>query len=105
MSSYRQLREMLLKRLVDLGAREQKVQRDLRKLSHPDAQERAQERENDEVLEDLSELDRMEIIETRHALGRIDAGTYGVCERCGERIPMPRLEAVPFARACLECAS
>lgn len=38
-----------------------------------------------------------------HALGKFDEGTYGVCERCGQRIETARLEALPFARYCREC--
>lgn len=35
---------------------------------------------------------------------RLDAGTYGVCERCGRRIPAERLAARPSARHCVGCA-
>ena len=35
------------------------------------------------------------------ALVRLDAGTYGTCETCGERIPDERLELVPWTRFCL----
>ena len=39
------------------------------------------------------------------ALLRIDAGTYGTCERCHQPIPKPRLKALPFARLCVACKS
>jgi len=39
------------------------------------------------------------------ALERVEAGTYGVCEECGARIPEERLEARPTARHCLGCAA
>lgn len=39
------------------------------------------------------------------ALGRIEQGTYGVCESCGRDIPPARLEARPFARRCVTCAA
>ena len=39
------------------------------------------------------------------ALARIDAGTYGVCERCGEPISAERLEAMPMASTCIAHAS
>lgn len=42
--------------------------------------------------------------EIRDALARIDAGTYGVCENCGKKIPQGRLETVPYARYCVPCA-
>jgi DnaK suppressor protein len=37
------------------------------------------------------------------ALERLDAGTYGICERCGKPIAPERLEALPFATLCIEC--
>jgi len=37
-----------------------------------------------------------------HALDRVDAGTYGFCERCGKPIPLERLEARPYATLCVE---
>lgn len=38
------------------------------------------------------------------ALARVDAGTYGVCERCGSPIGKARLEARPEASLCINCA-
>lgn len=38
------------------------------------------------------------------ALTKIDRGTYGVCERCGTPIPLERLEALPWAILCIDCA-
>jgi DnaK suppressor protein len=37
------------------------------------------------------------------ALARIRAGTFGVCEACGQQITKARLEAVPWARHCRDC--
>jgi DnaK suppressor protein len=39
------------------------------------------------------------------ALAKFDEGTYGECESCHRRIPEARLEAMPAARLCIECAS
>ncbi len=39
------------------------------------------------------------------ALEKFDDGTYGICESCGVRIELARLEAVPEAAYCLECQS
>jgi DnaK suppressor protein len=41
--------------------------------------------------------------QTEHALGRIEAGTYGVCESCGKPIGKARLLAFPRATLCVEC--
>ncbi|MFQ5948319.1 MAG: TraR/DksA family transcriptional regulator [Acidimicrobiia bacterium] len=38
------------------------------------------------------------------AMRRIDAGTYGKCDLCGRAIPVARLEALPHATLCVECA-
>jgi RNA polymerase-binding transcription factor DksA len=40
----------------------------------------------------------------RAALERIDGGTYGNCEVCGDPIPLARLEAITFARHCVGCS-
>jgi len=37
------------------------------------------------------------------ALGKIDKGTYGICERCGNPISPERLEAIPYARLDVSC--
>jgi phage/conjugal plasmid C-4 type zinc finger TraR family protein len=46
-------------------------------------------------------LDRLTQVE--HALDRLDAGTYGHCERCGNPIPKARLEAFPSVTLCVTC--
>ncbi len=43
--------------------------------------------------------------EVEEAIRRMDAGTYGVCVRCGDPIPPARLEARPMATMCVACAS
>jgi DnaK suppressor protein len=39
-----------------------------------------------------------------HALARIKAKTYGICETCGQPIPVARLEVLPYAAECITCA-
>jgi DnaK suppressor protein len=39
-----------------------------------------------------------------HALARVERGTYGICESCGESIPVARLEVLPYATFCVSCA-
>jgi len=38
------------------------------------------------------------------ALDRIENRTFGQCDRCGCEISKDRLEAIPFARQCIDCA-
>jgi RNA polymerase-binding transcription factor DksA len=47
---------------------------------------------------------RERVAEVDDALRRVDAGTYGVCEGCGQPIAEDRLAARPFARRCMACA-
>jgi len=37
------------------------------------------------------------------ALTKMDLGTYGVCERCGQEIAVERLDALPWAILCIDC--
>ena len=39
------------------------------------------------------------------AIKRIEEGSYGRCEACGEQIPKTRLDAIPYAALCIQCAS
>jgi RNA polymerase-binding transcription factor DksA len=43
------------------------------------------------------------LYEIEEAMKRVDNGTYGICEMSGKPIPVPRLEALPFARYTVEC--
>jgi DnaK suppressor protein len=49
---------------------------------------------------DKSVLDQVE-----SAIARIEEGSYGRCDECGGKIPGPRLEAIPYATLCIQCAS
>lgn len=58
----------------------------------------------DRELDESLEVNAEEIVrEIDRALGRIDDGTYGSCERCGQAIPQERLAAVPYATLCVSC--
>ena len=47
------------------------------------------------------ELKRLKLIDS--ALSRIQQGKYGLCMKCGIKIPKDRLEAIPYALMCIEC--
>jgi DnaK suppressor protein len=51
----------------------------------------------------LTDRDRDKLQAIDDALGRIDEGTYGVCESCESDIAEGRLEAMPFTRLCINC--
>ena len=60
------------------------------------------ERERDLAL---SASANQAVEEIDRALRRMDIGTFGICERCGKKIAVARLEALPFAALCIECKS
>ncbi len=51
----------------------------------------------------LAENARDLLLQTGHAMARLDAGTYGVCESCGGPIGKARLQAFPRATLCMAC--
>lgn len=95
---------LLRRRLRELTERLETVEHDLDAPSDPDAEERAVEREGDEVLESLGTAGLAEIARIHAALRRIEAGTFGLCVVCGEPIARRRLDAVPHAARCRDCA-
>lgn len=59
-----------------------------------------------DVMEQQRNMAMMNTLEERQrdierALARLDAGTYGICERCGKAIAPERLEALPFVTLCI----
>jgi RNA polymerase-binding protein DksA len=48
---------------------------------------------------------REALAEVEHALDKLSQDTYGLCESCGKPIAAARLEAMPAARLCIDCAS
>jgi DnaK suppressor protein len=53
----------------------------------------------------LSAQARATVGEIDRALQKIEDGSYGLCEQCGQPIPEPRLEALPYAALCVTCKS
>ena len=92
-------------RLGELETRLLGVESALDEPVNADFEERATEREGDEVLEDLGNSGLQEIAKIKAALRRIADGSYGTCVACGEPISAERLDAVPHAARCKLCAT
>jgi RNA polymerase-binding transcription factor DksA len=101
------LRAALLDRLASLSAREARIDDRLRRdeALDPDWPDRASALAEEEVLVGLDDEARSAIDALRGALGRLEAGTFGVCVRCGEHIDEERLVALPTAATCAACAA
>ena len=68
-----------------------------------DFAEQATQLMNDEVVDGLDDLERVELEKINRALIHIQHNRYGICDECGETIPSKRLDAVPYATQCVNC--
>ena len=57
-----------------------------------------------EVRDGLDDEAATELNQINEALARLDAGEYGFCKSCGNEIGAMRLEALPYATLCIDCA-
>jgi len=86
----------------------------LRVLGQPSAErkEGSPFGKREEGADEASELEKRLALESRveeslkeveHALEKYEAGTYGLCDSCGQPIEQARLEAIPHSSLCLNC--
>jgi len=57
-----------------------------------------------EVRDGLDDEAAEELNQVNEALARLDAGEHGFCKSCGDEIGAMRLEALPYATLCIDCA-
>jgi RNA polymerase-binding protein DksA len=58
---------------------------------------------NREIDVSLEENARNVLAQIDRALQKLDEGSYGICDNCGQTINDERLEVVPYATLCVEC--
>ena len=58
---------------------------------------------SEEMASQLAELDARELHQIERALQRLKQGTYGLCEGCCCKIPVGRLNALPYTSLCIAC--
>ncbi len=102
----------LRKRLEALQAsvvdRKRRVDSDLNRESGAipaDFSEQASAVENDEALVAIQNELAIQLEQITHALQRLENGNYGVCESCKQAISEARLDVMPFANVCFQCAN
>ncbi|HMT45429.1 MAG TPA: TraR/DksA family transcriptional regulator [Chakrabartia sp.] len=105
MSSNEEIRAKLTARLDELAKRADSLEAELSRPLEADSEEQAISRENEETMEALEDAALQEIEQIRGALTRLDNGHYGACAKCGEDIAPARLDAMPTATRCINCAS
>ncbi len=100
-------RTRLEARRQELATRASRAASDLRREHEPlsaDFSEQAVQRENDEVLQGISDAAHDELLLIDRALRRVKSGDYLECSRCNAAIGASRLEAVPYTDLCADCA-
>lgn len=99
-------RSAALTRLDQLTAAATELAGEAQPLDGPDEEDMGEANgaivERDRLLA-LAAAARASLADMDAALARLDSGTYGTCAGCGERIPDPRLEALPEATHCVGC--
>ncbi|MCU0715991.1 MAG: TraR/DksA family transcriptional regulator [Pirellula sp.] len=69
-----------------------------------DVMDAAMDTAQDEISSQLVEVESRELTQIEEALARIRDGHYGECDVCDKPIPLARLQAVPYATSCIDCA-
>jgi DnaK suppressor protein len=75
----------------------------LREQTGGDVVDAALDAAQDEISSQLAEVESRELAYIERALVRIRKGSYGECEGCGNKIPLARLNALPYATSCIDC--
>jgi len=68
-----------------------------------DAADAAFDSSGEELASTLAELEAKELAQVERALRQLKAGTYGKCEACSAKIPVARLNALPYSTLCIKC--
>ena len=99
------LRKMLEERRTEIQEKLRAIRSEI-----PSYQDEVRDSEEQSVTDFAQEMDfalmemkAQTLIRIDEALQRVDQGTYGTCDECGQEIAEARLKAVPFALLCLEC--
>lgn len=58
---------------------------------------------HEEVTSQMAEVEGRELVQIEEALQRFEDKSYGLCVECEKPVPLARLQALPYARFCIEC--
>jgi DnaK suppressor protein len=100
------MRQILLKRRDALRkalAGDLSMLNELKDTAAGDLIDAALDSSYNELSSQLAEVESRELRHVEQALERIREGEYGLCERCSVKIPVARLNALPYATSCIEC--
>jgi len=100
------MRDLLIKRRDALRkalAGDLSMLKSLSDQSSGDVVDAALDAVQDEISSKLAEVESRELANIEVALERMRGGNFGVCEICNCKIPLARLNALPYATSCIEC--
>ncbi|MDA3897953.1 MAG: RNA polymerase-binding protein DksA [Desulfobacteraceae bacterium] len=98
-------KDLLTKRMEDLLSQADNTVSDMNipKDNFPDPTDRATYEADRNFELRIRDREHKLIKKVKKALDRIDHGTFGICEKCGEDISINRLQARPVTTQCIEC--
>lgn len=102
LESFRELLNERLKAILEEAGKTVKGMTNDRD-SFPDPTDRANLETDRNFLLRIRDRERKLIGKITEALARIDDGTFGICEECGEEISEERLKARPMTTLCIDC--
>lgn len=91
----------------ELSTRLARIGKDIHHREEPlsaDFAEQVVEQENLDVLHAIDHEAKIELAMVEKALRRLESNQYGSCTKCGEQIGDARLNALPYADTCINCA-
>ncbi|MEO6163259.1 MAG: RNA polymerase-binding protein DksA [Candidatus Binatia bacterium] len=99
-------RKMLSERIEELRAEAGKTVGTMdEEENFPDPTDRASMESNRNSMLRMRDRERKLIFKIQQALERLEAGAYGICEKCDEEISIARLKARPVTTLCIQCKS
>src|SRR4030066_2225265 len=99
---YREILNGKLEELLNGAEKAVNGRSDAKEENFPDPGDRASHETDRNFLLRVKDRERKLISKVKEAMERIDAGTYGTCEHCGEEIGAKRLEGRPLTTRCSE---
>lgn len=103
LDAYRKQLEIQRGDILDMLEHDLKVGQRKSDEGAEDLVDRANSAYNREFMLSLSGSEREILKEIEEALERVESGEFGSCSSCEETIPARRLQAVPWARYCIDC--
>jgi DnaK suppressor protein len=91
-----ELRKRLGMELADLGVKKTSS-------AAGDSADAAFDSSGEELASQLAEIESRELQQIERAVRRLKQGTYGSCEACDCKIPIARLNALPYSTLCIKC--